>query len=75
MFAELLEYSQNMLSEAVWTPNIASSQFDEYPRTRFAKQMIVQLRISFVGLVSTKCPNYIREANVRPIKNGLKTGL
>ena len=31
MFAELGEYSQNMLSEAFWTPNIALSQFDEYP--------------------------------------------
>ena len=30
MFAELGEYSQNMLSEAFWTPNISSSQFDEY---------------------------------------------
>ena len=30
MFAELGEYSQNMLSEAFWTPNIASSQFDKY---------------------------------------------
>ena len=31
MFAELGEYSQNMVSEAFWTPNIDSSQFDEYP--------------------------------------------
>ena len=31
MFAELGEYSKNMLSEAFWTPNIASSQFDEQP--------------------------------------------
>ena len=30
-FTELVEYSQNMLSEAFWTPNIASSQFDEKP--------------------------------------------
>ena len=30
MFAELGEYSQNMLNEAFWIPNIASSQFDEY---------------------------------------------
>ena len=29
-FVELGECSQNMLSEAFWTPNIASSQFDEY---------------------------------------------
>ena len=30
MFVEQGECSQNMLSEAFWTPNIASSQFDEY---------------------------------------------
>ena len=30
-FVELGEYSQNMLSEVFWTPNIAWSQFDEYP--------------------------------------------
>ena len=30
-FAELDEYSQNMLSEAFWTLNIASSQFNEHP--------------------------------------------
>ena len=29
MFAELGEYSQNMLSEAFWAPKIASSQLDE----------------------------------------------
>ena len=31
MLAELGEYSQNMLSEAFWTLNIDSLQFDEYP--------------------------------------------
>ena len=30
MFVELGKYSQNMLSEAFRTPNIVSSQFDEY---------------------------------------------
>ena len=30
MFVEQGECSQNMLSEAFWTPNTASSQFDEY---------------------------------------------
>ena len=44
MFVEMGECTQNMLSEAFCTPNIASSQFDEY---------------------------YIREANVRPVKNQL----
>ena len=31
-FVELGEYSENTLSEDFWTPNIASSQFDEYPK-------------------------------------------
>ena len=30
MFVEYGECSHNMLIEAFWTPNIASSQFDEY---------------------------------------------
>ena len=30
MFVQQGECSQNMLSEAFWTPNIVSSQFDEY---------------------------------------------
>ena len=30
MFVEQDECSQNTLSEAFWTPNIASLQFDEY---------------------------------------------
>ena len=29
---ELGKYSQNMLSEAFWTPNIGMSWFDEYPK-------------------------------------------
>ena len=67
MFVELGEYSQNMLSEAFWTPNIASSQFDEYPELGSSK------RTNYVGLGSTITPNYVREANVRQIriKNGL----
>ena len=32
MFAELDEYSKNMLSEAFWTLNVPSSQFDECPK-------------------------------------------
>ena len=31
-FIELGEYSQNILSEAFWTPNIASLQLDENPK-------------------------------------------
>ena len=39
-------------------------------RTRFAKRKFVQLRTSYVGLGSTNNPNYVREANIRPVKNG-----
>ena len=34
---ELGEYSHNMLSEAFWTPNAASTQSDEYYELGFAK--------------------------------------
>ena len=44
-------------------------------RTRFAKQKFVQLRTSCVGLGWTNTSNYVHEANVLPIKNGLKTTL
>ena len=72
MFAERLgEYSQNMLSEAFWTPNTVSSQFDGYPelgsRSKSSPNkepaMFAEL---FLG--STNNTNYIREANVRPVK-------
>ena len=53
---------------AFWTPNIASSQFDEYED----RQTDRQLRINYVGLGSTNNPTYVHEANVRPIKHGLK---
>ena len=42
-FTELGEYSQNMLSKAFWTPNIASSPFDKYPEL-VPKQTVAQLR-------------------------------
>ena len=66
MLAELGEYSQNMLSGAFWTPNKAVRRI--LP-TRLAKQV----RPIKNQLGSTNTPNYVREANVRPIKNGLKT--
>ena len=42
------------------------------PQTRFAKQTFVQLRTNYVGLGSTNTPKNVREANVRPVKNGRK---
>jgi len=33
-FSELGQYSRNMLSKTFWTLNIASLQFDEYPKLR-----------------------------------------
>ena len=63
-FAELGEYSQNMFSNAFWT------------RTRFAKQKFAQFRTNYVRrllffIASTNNPNYVREANVRPVQNQL----
>ena len=43
-------------------------------RIRLAKKKFVQLRINYVGLGSTNNPNYVREANIRPVKNGLTGG-
>ena len=42
------------------------------PRTRFAKQKFVQLRTNYIGPGSTNILIYVREANVRTLKNGLK---
>ena len=47
MFVELGECSQNMLSEAFWTPNIASSQLDEYSEL-YLEQKFAQLRTSYI---------------------------
>ena len=63
-----------MLSEAFWTPNIASSQLDEYPELGSrSKSLLNQEPTRFAErfLGSTNNPNYVREANVRPTKNGL----
>ena len=117
------KYSQNMLSKAFWTPNIASSLFDEYPKlgsrskglsngrlscgsprlvalgifgaltklksaandlpihypggagpiwaVQCSSQQSRSLRTNYVGLGSTNTPKNVREAKVRPIKNGL----
>ena len=67
MVAKLGECSQNMFSEAFWTPNIASLQFDEY--SDYVGEAKVRPIKDQLG--STNSPNYVREANVCPIKNGL----
>ena len=49
-FAELGEYSQNMVSGVFWTPNVASPNFfqvRQIPRTRFAKQKFAQLKTNY----------------------------
>ena len=57
MFVELGECSQNMLSETFSTPNIASSQFDEYSKyIREAKVRPIKDQ-----LYSPNKPNYVRE--------------
>ena len=53
-------------------------RFDEYPQTMFVKQMFAQLRTSYVRrfflfiffIYFFQVSNYVREANVRPVKNG-----
>ena len=44
MFVELGECSQNMLSEAFWTPNIAWSQFDECSQLGSRNKSVPHLR-------------------------------
>ena len=64
-FVELGEYSQNMLSEAFWTPNIASSQFDECPElySRSKSKSSPNLEPTIFAEYSQLCS--------RTIKNGL----
>ena len=64
-FTELGEYSQNMLSEAFCTPNIASSQFDEYPELGSHSKSFTQLRTNYVRF------DEYPETTVCPVKNGL----
>ena len=61
-FVEQGEYSQNMLSEAFWTPNTVRWVL----QTIFAKQKSAQLRISYIHWILQLCS----WTNVRPIKNG-----
>ena len=67
MFTELGEYFPNMLSEAFWTLNIALLQFDRYPKLGLqSKSFPVKDQLCLMNI-----PNYVREANVYLIKNGL----
>ena len=68
------EYSQNVMSEAFRTPNIASSQFEEDPKLEKFSQLRTDYDrgfffVFFIG--STNNPSYVREADVCPVKNGL----
>ena len=67
MFAELGEYSQNMLSEAFWTPNIASALFDEYSELYSRSK-------SWPNYEATRFAEYSQlgsRTNIRPNKNEL----
>ena len=67
MFTELGEYFPNMLNEAFWTPDIALLQFDEYPKLGLqSKSSPVKDQLCLMNI-----PNYVHEANVCLIKNGL----
>ena len=60
-------YLYTFTYEDFWTPNRASSQFDEILRTIFAKQSFAQLSTNYIRRILLWS-----RTNVRPIKNGLK---
>ena len=67
-FVELGEYSQNILSVTFWTPNITSSQFDEYPELYSRNKSSPNQEPTIFAEYSQLCSR----TNVRPIiKNGL----
>ena len=67
MFVELGESSQNMLSEAFWTPNIASSQFDEYSELYSRSKSLPNKEPTIFAEYSQP----FSRTKVRPIKDGL----
>ena len=68
MFIELGECCQNMLSEDFWTPNIASSQFDEYSELYSRSKSSPSYEPTIFAEHSQLCSR----TNVRrPVKNGL----
>ena len=68
MFVELGEYSQNMLSEAFWTPDIASTNTPNYIREAKVRPVKNQL-------YSPNIPNYVREQMFAQLRTGLTTAL
>ena len=68
MFVELGESSQNMLSEAFWTPNIASSQFDEYSELYSRSKSLPNKEPTIFAEYSQP----FSRTKVRPIKDGLQ---
>ena len=69
MFVGLGECSQNMLSEAFWSPNTASSQFDEYSELYSRSKSSPNQEPTIFAEYSQLCSR----TYVRPIKNGLYT--
>ena len=67
-FVELGEYSQNMLSEAVWTPNIASTNTPNYIREAKVRPIKNQL-------YSPNIPNYVCEQMFTQLRTGFTTAL
>ena len=57
-----------MLSEAFWTPNIASSQFDEYSQLGSRRKV----RPIKNQLGSPTTPNYVREQTFAQLRTGLR---
>ena len=72
-FVELGEYSQNMLSEDFWTPNIASSQFNDTPKyIHEAKVCPIKNQLCSQTNVCPIKNQLCSQTNVCPIKNRLK---
>ena len=65
-----VECSKNMLSEAFWTPNIASSQFDEY--SQLGSRRNVRPVKNQLGSPSTS--NLVREQTFAQLRTGLRKG-
>ena len=67
-FVKWGEYSQNMLSEAFqWTPNISSSQFEEYAQL-YSRCPVRPVKNQ---LYSPNTPKYVREQMFTQLRTGL----
>ena len=73
-FVELGEYSQKILSEAFWTPtpNIASSQFDEYPERYICNIREAKVRPIKNQLYSPNTSNSVHDQMFAQLRTGFR---